>query len=212
MLHSLTRTRHQAVEISATGWKVIRVDAGGQAVTLASGSVGQRSQWQLKLQRKPDGSTALAANGNNIVDGRAPQDTPPTIGAHRSAGRACTAVWSSIGFGVVGQPARGSLHYLYTEAFVGAGDVLVDDWRRVQARTSVMAWLRYSAIPTRGSNGMSSESNSLCGVPRPNFRQDRSPRGRPTSGRCGFAEPKTRTFRARMGRVARCPIGPMPWR
>ena len=120
-LHALTRTRHQAVEISGTSWKVVGVDARGQTTTLASGSVAERPQWLLSLHRKPDGSTTLAANGQTLWTAGAIQGAEAAPGAigllaephsHLSVDR----------FRVAGEPVEGGLTYLYTEALLGAGE------------------------------------------------------------------------------------------
>jgi hypothetical protein len=126
-LHPLMRTRHQAVELSPTRWKVISVDAKGQAATLASGSVAQRSEWLLRLRRQPDGSTVLAANGETLWQGPAIEHAASATGAigllveshsHLVVDR----------FRVAGQPVKGSLRYLYTEALLGAGE-RSEDWQ-----------------------------------------------------------------------------------
>jgi hypothetical protein len=120
-LHPLMRTRHQAVELSDTGWKVINVDAEGKTTTLASGSVDQRPEWMISLNRKPDGSTTLAANGKTLWTANANKDAEAAPGAigllvephsHLSVKQ----------FRVAGEPVEGGLTYLYTEALHGAGD------------------------------------------------------------------------------------------
>jgi hypothetical protein len=131
-LHPLMRTRQQAVELSSTRWKVVSVDAQGQATTFASGSVAQRPQWLLSLRRKPDGSTALAANGHLLWTGRASQDSEAAAGAigllaephsHLSVDRFCIA----------GEPVEGSLAYLFAEALLGAGERPADWQERRQS-------------------------------------------------------------------------------
>ena len=123
-LHPLTRTRHQAVELSPTTWKVISVDAKGQTATLASGSVAQRPKWLLSLQRKPDGATVLAANGETLWTGAARRCR--ASGRHDwFAGRAAQL---SGGRSISGRRSagQGSLHYLYTDALLGTGEKAAD--------------------------------------------------------------------------------------
>jgi hypothetical protein len=114
------RTRHRAVELSGTKWKVLSVDAKGQTATLASGSVAERPQWLLSLHRKPDGSTTLAANRQTLWTGVTREDagfTPGAIGllvephSHLSVEK----------FRIAGRPCEGRLSYLYSEALLGAG-------------------------------------------------------------------------------------------
>lgn len=126
-LHPLTRTRHQAVKLTETGWKVVSVDAEGNATTLASGSVEPRQQWLVSLNRTPNGSTTLAANGEMLWKGDATKDAETAPGAigllvepnsHLNVDR----------FNVAGEPVEGSLTYLSMEALLGAGERLAD-WK-----------------------------------------------------------------------------------
>ncbi len=132
-LHPLMRTRHRAVELSVTQWKVLSVDAQGRTTTLASASVDRRSSWLLSLHRGPDGSTILAANGQSLWTASPLQrgeTSAATIGllaephSHLSVER----------FRIAGQPLENKLCYLYTEGLLGAGEKPAD-WQERREST-----------------------------------------------------------------------------
>jgi len=124
-LHPLARTRHRAVELSSTTWKVISVDAKGQTATLASGSVARRPAWVLELQHKADGVTVLAANGETLWRSAATNDAEPATGAIGLLVEPHSYLVVDR-FRVAGLPVKGSLNCLSTEALRGAGEKAAD--------------------------------------------------------------------------------------
>jgi hypothetical protein len=131
-LHSLMRTRHQAVELSGTKWKVLSVDTHGQTVTLASGSVAQHPQWLLSLHRRPDGSTTLTSNGQILWTTNTIEDVDAAPGAIGLLAEAHSHL-SVDQFCIAGEPVEGSLAYLSTEALLGAGEKPADWQERRQS-------------------------------------------------------------------------------
>ncbi len=83
-LHRLARTRFQAVQLSPTGWQVIRVDEQGQATTLASGTITDQTTWQLELRRERDGRITLRNVGQELwtraAETKVAEDDPGAIG------------------------------------------------------------------------------------------------------------------------------------
>jgi hypothetical protein len=131
-LHPLVRTRHRAVELSSTQWKVVSVDALGQTTTLASGSVAQRPKWLLSLHRQPDGCTTLAANGQPLWTAGAIRDAESAPGAIGLLVEAHSHL-SVERFRIAGQPLESRLTYLFTEALLGAGEKAADWQERREA-------------------------------------------------------------------------------
>jgi hypothetical protein len=125
-LHPLAKTRFQAVQLSPAGWQVIRVDEQGRSTTLASGVTTNHPAWQLKLQRKPDGSMALWSDGKEFwtspPDANATKNDPGAIGlwvephTHLSVDE----------FQIDGKPLPARMNYLGLEALLGAGENLAN--------------------------------------------------------------------------------------
>lgn len=126
-LHALCNTAYSALEITMEQWKVIRVDADGQAATLASGSVAPSQTWQVMLEHKPGEHTVVSIGGQVIwseVTGSNPSmDTSCVLGlwtedhSHLAVDR----------FRVKGVAAESHVFYLNIEALLGAGESL-SDW------------------------------------------------------------------------------------
>jgi hypothetical protein len=131
-LHPLARTRFQALELSAAGWKLLRVDEQGHAAVLASGTATNRERWHVSLERRSDGSITLSADGRELWrTGTGPGEPEPDPGAlgfwvephtHLSVDR----------FEVRGHPQPARLSYLGMEALLGAGENL-NDWTELRA-------------------------------------------------------------------------------
>ena len=131
-LHPLTRTRHQAVEVSGTKWKVVSVDTHGQAITLASGSIAHCPHWLLSLHRKPDGNTTLTSNGQVLWTAVRSQ-TPMSCRGRLACWQNRIATSSVDQFRIAGEPVEGSMAYLFTEALLGAGEKPADWQERRQS-------------------------------------------------------------------------------
>jgi hypothetical protein len=112
-LHPLSLTRHQALELSPTGWRIIEVDAAGKATTLASGD-GEASQ--VRIQRE-GGGVRLALGGRHVWSGSMSAAT----GAVGLLAGANSHLFVNH-FRINGEPSRGNLAYLYTDAWLGAGE------------------------------------------------------------------------------------------
>lgn len=125
-LHSLAKTRFQAVQLSPTGWQVIRVDERGNSTTLASGVETNHETQRIHLQRKPDGSVVFRSDGkelwNGPPDANIAKDDPGAIGLWVEAHSHLTAEE----FQIAGKPLPAKLSYLGMEALLGAGENLAN--------------------------------------------------------------------------------------
>jgi hypothetical protein len=113
-LHPLSVTRHQAVEFSPSGWRIIEVDALGEMTVLASGV--EQSE-KITVKRRANGATTLALDGKQVWKG--------TMNARRGAIGLLAETNSYIAvehFKISGKAAPGALSYLHTEAWLGAGE------------------------------------------------------------------------------------------
>lgn len=125
-LHPLAKTRYQAVQLSPTGWQVIRVDEQGRSTTLASGPAPNHPTWQLNLQRQRDGGVTLRSGGKELwtsaSDANITKDDPGAIGlwvephTHLSVEK----------FKIDGKSLPAKLSYLGLEALLGAGENLAN--------------------------------------------------------------------------------------
>ena len=123
-LHRLAKTRFHAVELSPTGWQVVRVDEQGRSQALASGVSTKHPDWQLNLQRKSDGSMTLRSEGKELW-------TSPASAASAEPG--AIGLWvephthlSVEKFQIEGKPRPANLSYLGMEALLGAGENLAN--------------------------------------------------------------------------------------
>jgi hypothetical protein len=113
-LHPLSVTRHQAVELSPAGWRMIEVGAAGQTTVLAFGV--ERSK-TITVKRRANGATTLALGGKPVWKGR-------MNAGHGAIGLlAGTNSYLTVEhFRISGKAAPGALSYLHTEAWLGAGE------------------------------------------------------------------------------------------
>ncbi|HZZ44763.1 MAG TPA: hypothetical protein VFE58_17635 [Tepidisphaeraceae bacterium] len=113
-LHSLVMTRYSAVELTADGWRVIRVDERGEVRVVGEG----KGKWgdRVIMRAEPAGSGyRLVLDGREVWRGE--------IEAVGSLGLWVDR-WSraEVGrFAVKGGGGVAEMDYLYTEALVGAG-------------------------------------------------------------------------------------------
>ncbi|MEI6390062.1 MAG: hypothetical protein WCT12_03060 [Verrucomicrobiota bacterium] len=113
-LHPLSVTRHQAVEFSPAGWRMIEVDAAGQTTVRASGV--ERSD-KITIERRANGATTLALGSKPVWKG--------TMKAGRGAIGLLAGTNSYLAvehFKIAGKATPGALSYLHTEAWLGAGE------------------------------------------------------------------------------------------
>lgn len=125
-LHPLAKTRFQAVQLSPTGWQVIRVDEQGRSTSPASGPATNQSTWQLNLQRQRDGGVTLRSGGRELwtsaADVNLAKEHPGAIGlwvephTHLSVEK----------FTIAGKSLPAKLSYLGLEAVLGAGENLAN--------------------------------------------------------------------------------------
>ena len=124
-LHPLMYTRHQAVELTGAAWRVIRTDADGHTTTLAAGTLEPRNERHVMLDRRLEGSTVIAVDGQMLweapANGSAGQ-SPGVIGLLTEP-NSHLAVEQ---FQITGHSDSGSLPYLWTEALLGAGENATD--------------------------------------------------------------------------------------
>lgn len=113
-LHPLSVTRHQAVEFSPAGWRIIEVDAAGQTTMLAS---GMEHSEKITLKRRANGTTTLALGDKPVWKG--------TMNAGCGAIGLLAGTNSYLAvehFKITGKAAPGELSYLHTEGWLGAGE------------------------------------------------------------------------------------------
>jgi len=72
-LHALMLTRHNALEFSATGWRVIQVDATGQVQEIAVGIMPERTEWPVALTRDKAGLVVVTIAGQIVWKGVLPE-------------------------------------------------------------------------------------------------------------------------------------------
>lgn len=121
-LHPITRTRYQALELSASGWAMVRADEAGKIQRLDSGSLPQPGPWRLHLQRRENGAVQFSADGQKLWSGNMAMSTGQTeVGAiglwvepktHLSVDR----------FALKGKSLPAHIAYLGVEGLLGAGE------------------------------------------------------------------------------------------
>ena len=116
-LHPLSLTRHQGLDLLPDGWRLVAVDAQGRVQVVASGAAQSGGPWKITVRRQAGGATTLALDGKEVWKG--------SMGASRGAigllaePHSCVSVSR---FAIAGQPEPGTLAFLYTEAWLGAGE------------------------------------------------------------------------------------------
>ncbi len=116
-LHPLSMTRYQGVELTTDGWRVIAVDAAGTVKVIATGAAGSGRQWKVVVRRQTHGATTLALDGKEVWRG--------ALSASRGAMGLLADPHSQAfvhRFAIAGKPERSTLSFLYTEAWLGAGE------------------------------------------------------------------------------------------
>ncbi|MCL5005906.1 MAG: hypothetical protein M1404_05175 [Acidobacteria bacterium] len=116
-LHPLSLTRYQGVELAPNGWRVITVDGQGSVQVRATGAVQPRKTWKVMVAREANGSTMLALDGKEIWRGRLSIEGNligllAELHSHVFVAR----------FAITGKPEPSTLPFLYTEAWLGAGE------------------------------------------------------------------------------------------
>ncbi len=139
-LHPLMRTSYRGVELTASGWCVVEVDAAGQRSELASGAhagANENSRLTLQIEVAADGSAALQLGGTPVWEGAftTPQPLEPLVSSAPGAIGLLAEPHSYLNverFEVTGDPQSVTLDYLYTDALLGAGENAAD-WSEVEA-------------------------------------------------------------------------------
>ncbi len=117
----------EALEMSSTGWKVLRVDQQGTNTILASGTATMRTNWPVRLERNNKGNVTIWTREQELWT------SPPQAGIMRDDPGAI-GFWVKPNthlvvkkFKVSGSALPAHLNYLGVEALLGAGESL-DHW------------------------------------------------------------------------------------
>ncbi len=131
-LHAMTRTRFHAVELSPTGWAIVRADESGGMERLASGAATNRGTWELQLNRRANGEVQLCVNGREIWHGvvaaGATETYPGAIGWWVEP----NTTLAVDKFQITGKRLPARVTYLGLDALLGAGE-RVDCWNEVRS-------------------------------------------------------------------------------
>jgi len=121
-LHALTRTRYQALELSPSGWAIVRADDKGEIQRLDAGSMPQAGPWRIRLRHQANGESQLSVGGRQLWSGRVPatpgEDRVGAIGlwvepkSHLAVDR----------FALTGRAVSARIPYLGLEGLLGAGE------------------------------------------------------------------------------------------
>lgn len=116
-LHSFSIARHHGLELSSDGWKVVTVDSQGEKQVITKGPAEPQGRWRITIVHHADGLTALALGGKKAWKGI----MKPVGGLLGLLAEAHTHV-AVANFVVTGQWHPATISYLYTEAWLGAGE------------------------------------------------------------------------------------------
>jgi hypothetical protein len=125
--NALGLTRHQGLELSERGWRVLSVDAVGKTCVAGSGSLDGGPARDIDVKTQDDGRVRIAIDGQRRWEGKLPASCGP-IGLLVQPHTNLRVTRLAIG----GRREPAATAWLYVEALSGAG-VLVDDWDVVQS-------------------------------------------------------------------------------
>ena len=114
VLHPLSLTRHQGLELSPAGWRLVEVDTAGRVTTLSS---GPETAGRVRIEHNSGGATKLVLSGQAVWNGQMPA-THGVVGLLAEAGSHLFVERFRLG----GKSEPGRLAYLHTEAWLGAGE------------------------------------------------------------------------------------------
>lgn len=116
-LHPLSLTLHQGLELAQNRWKIIAVDKQGTVQVTARGVSQSNGQWKITIERQANGETSLALDGKEVWRGT----MTASDGAIGLMAKSHTHV-SVDRFAITGKSEPGILSFLYTEAWLDAGE------------------------------------------------------------------------------------------
>ena len=116
-LHPLSLTRYHGLELAPNGWRIITVDAQGAVQVIAMEATEPRRPWKVSIAHQADGATTLALEGKEVWKGLT-----------RAGGGVIGLLADShshvfvVRFAISGKWAPSTIPFLYTEAWLGAGE------------------------------------------------------------------------------------------
>lgn len=116
-LHPLSLTRYQGLELTPNEWRVVEVDKQGKVRVVAKGASYSDSQWKVTIGRRANGATSLALGGKEVWKG--------TLSARGGAIGLLAESHTHVSvdrFVITGKSEPGTLSFLYTEAWLDAGE------------------------------------------------------------------------------------------
>ncbi len=116
-LHPLTLTRHQGLELLPNDWRLVSVNAQGVIEVMAMGRTPRCEQRKVIITHHADGATALALEGEQVWKG--------LMGAGGGSIGILAESHTHVSvdrFAIAGEWEPGTLSFLYTEAWLGAGE------------------------------------------------------------------------------------------
>jgi hypothetical protein len=130
-------TRYSGLELSASGWKVVQVDATGTDRILGAGGPGC-GDWRVAVQRQDNGEVRIAIAGKTVWTGRTGAGPDLAGSSTGSVDLGPLGLYAAPNthvevtrFEVVGKAEPAHLNYLYTEGLLGAGEPQ-DVWEQRQ--------------------------------------------------------------------------------
>jgi hypothetical protein len=116
-LHPLTVTRHHGLELAPNAWRIITVDAQGAEKVVATGAAQPGGLWKVTIAHHADGATTLLFGKKIAWKGL----MRPRGGGIGLLGESRSHV-SVVRFAIAGKWEPGILSFLYTDAWLGAGE------------------------------------------------------------------------------------------
>lgn len=126
-IHPLSLTRHQGLELSTNGWRLLNVDAAGKVAVTASGPLEKNEKRAVEIDAKQDGQMQITIDGQQRWTGKA----SPSDGQIGLLVDPFTNL-SVSRFEVAGPRQPAVIPWIYIEALSGAG-VNMSDWDVVQS-------------------------------------------------------------------------------
>jgi hypothetical protein len=116
-LHPFSLTRHQGLDLTPNGWRIIAVDAQGMVQVVATGAAEPGRQWRVTIGRQANGATTLALDGKEVWRGSMSASSGAIGLLAESHSHA-----SVDHFAIAGKSEPSTLSFLYMDAWLGAGE------------------------------------------------------------------------------------------